>query len=78
MVLSGNQALDPAGLAPAIVTETREKVTGLGGKNLRGPDSEYRNIANTGGILIPRGAASTCLLQFLPGQIDQIPLSIRA
>src|SRR6185295_18151095 len=33
----GQSALDPAGVAPALVTSTRKKVTGPDGKNLRGP-----------------------------------------
>jgi hypothetical protein len=52
VVLSGNQALDPAGFAPALITLTHEKDTGLNEK--------------------------TCSFAILPGQIDQIPLSIRA
>jgi hypothetical protein len=41
VVLSGNQALDPAGFAPALVTSTRKKVTGYEGKILR-PAAESR------------------------------------
>jgi hypothetical protein len=52
VVLSGNQALDPAGFAPALITSTREKDTGLS-----------RKIST---------------FAILPGQIDQIPFSIRA
>jgi hypothetical protein len=35
VILSGNQALDPAGFAPALFTSTRKKVTGHKGKILR-------------------------------------------
>ena len=62
MVLSGNQALDPAGLAPAIVTLDPGKVTVLGVKN-----SEYRDIANNRANINPTRAASTYLLQIFAG-----------
>jgi hypothetical protein len=35
VILSGNQALDPAGFAPALVTPTRKKDTGHDGKFVR-------------------------------------------
>jgi hypothetical protein len=71
VVLSGNQALDPAGLAPAIVTGNRTKVTVALEKNLRIAVSPVTNLNAA-------RAASTLLFAFLPGQIDQIPLSIKA
>jgi hypothetical protein len=70
VVLSGNQALDPAGFAPAIVTSTQKKVTVPDGK-ICAP------LQNTGNIN-PREGGKYILFTFLPGQIDQIPLSIRA
>jgi hypothetical protein len=67
VVLSGNQALDPAGLAPALVTSNRRKVTFQSVKKLTRPTNTWPNIN-------PARAASTYSFWFLPGQIDQIPL----
>jgi len=64
--LSGNQALDPAGFAPAMVTDNEKKVTVLTEKTCYSSDINARE----GGKYI--------LFCDLPGQIDQIPLSIRA
>jgi hypothetical protein len=74
VVLSGNQALDPAGFAPALITVTHEKDTGLNRKTCAVP----KKFANTEANLNPAGTASTYSFAILPGQIDQIPLSIRA
>jgi hypothetical protein len=67
VILSGNQALDPAGLAPAIVTDNRKKVT------VR-TEKTCAPLLNTN----PAEGGKYILFCILPGQIDQIPLSIRA
>jgi hypothetical protein len=57
VVLSGNQALDPAGIAPAIVTGNRRKVT-VALKKTCAP------LWIPGQILILQRAASTYILHF--------------
>ena len=71
MVLVGNQALDPAGLAPALVTDNKEKVTVRVEKKFARRGMPSRDIS-------PRKAASTYSFAYLPGQIDRTSLSIRA
>jgi hypothetical protein len=71
VVLSGNQALDPAGFAPALVTLNQKKVTGPNGKNC----APLRNKPTN---LNPHQGGKYMLFALLPGQIDQIPLAIRA
>jgi len=78
VILSGNQALDPAGFAPALVTATQKKVMLLDRKNFARRQGFITNAANIGRILIAQERQVHTYLRCLPGLIDRIPLSIRA
>jgi hypothetical protein len=68
VVLSGNQALDPAGTASCYSYLEPEKSYGADLKNLRPIKKAYDSQkAYARLILSPQGAASTYSFAFLPG-----------